>query len=145
MKMHCPIPGMALLTDLYQITMAYGYWRSGTAEKEAVFHLFFRKTHSMAALPWLAGWLMCWSIYSSFGFRRAIFDTLAVSKVAMVGNCSMKDFFNISGLLNSGVMLMPCRKELWFFPKNLSCACKAPFSRRSWLKQHCSTSSTFSR
>ena len=34
---------LALLTDLYQLTMAYGYWKSGTAEKEAVFHLFFRK------------------------------------------------------------------------------------------------------
>ncbi|HEY0369484.1 MAG TPA: nicotinate phosphoribosyltransferase, partial [Chthoniobacterales bacterium] len=32
----------ALLTDLYQLTMAYGYWKSGHTEKEAVFHLFFR-------------------------------------------------------------------------------------------------------
>ncbi|HWH69248.1 MAG TPA: nicotinate phosphoribosyltransferase, partial [Candidatus Sulfotelmatobacter sp.] len=36
-------PGTGLLTDLYQLTMAYGYWQSGTAEKEAVFHLIFRK------------------------------------------------------------------------------------------------------
>ncbi len=34
---------LALLTDLYQLTMAYGYWKSGTAEKEAVFNLYFRK------------------------------------------------------------------------------------------------------
>jgi nicotinate phosphoribosyltransferase len=34
---------LALLTDLYQLTMAYSYWKSGTAEQEAVFHLFFRK------------------------------------------------------------------------------------------------------
>ena len=33
----------ALLTDFYQLTMAYGYWRLGMAEREAVFHLFFRK------------------------------------------------------------------------------------------------------
>jgi len=31
-----------LLTDLYQLTMACGYWRSGKADQEAVFHLFFR-------------------------------------------------------------------------------------------------------
>ncbi len=34
---------LALLTDLYQLTMAYGYWKSGCQDKEAVFHLFFRK------------------------------------------------------------------------------------------------------
>ena len=33
----------ALLTDLYQLTMAYGYWKSGRANHEAVFNLFFRK------------------------------------------------------------------------------------------------------
>ena len=34
---------MALATDLYQITMAYGYWKSGKSEDKAVFHLFYRK------------------------------------------------------------------------------------------------------
>src|SRR3954470_19020219 len=34
---------LALLTDLYQLTMAYGYWKLGRAEREAVFHLSFRK------------------------------------------------------------------------------------------------------
>jgi nicotinate phosphoribosyltransferase len=34
---------LALLTDLYQLTMAYGYWKTGRSEQEAVFHLFFRK------------------------------------------------------------------------------------------------------
>ncbi|MCK6488079.1 MAG: nicotinate phosphoribosyltransferase [Planctomycetes bacterium] len=33
-----------LLTDLYQLTMAYGYWQTGRAEHEAVFHLHFRKS-----------------------------------------------------------------------------------------------------
>ncbi len=32
-----------LLTDLYQLTMAAGYWKCGKAEQDAVFHLFFRK------------------------------------------------------------------------------------------------------
>ena len=34
---------LTLLTDLYQMTMAYGYWKSGSADKDAVFHLYFRK------------------------------------------------------------------------------------------------------
>jgi nicotinate phosphoribosyltransferase len=33
----------ALLTDLYQLTMAYGYWKQGMQDRESVFHLFFRK------------------------------------------------------------------------------------------------------
>lgn len=32
-----------LLTDLYQLTMAYGYWKLGLHEREAAFHLIFRK------------------------------------------------------------------------------------------------------
>jgi len=34
---------LALLTDLYQLTMAYGYWKAGVAERHAVFHLTFRR------------------------------------------------------------------------------------------------------
>jgi nicotinate phosphoribosyltransferase len=36
-------PRLALLTDLYQLTMAYGYWKLGRADQEAAFHLFFRR------------------------------------------------------------------------------------------------------
>lgn len=32
-----------LLTDLYEITMTYGYWRHGRHEEPAVFDLFFRR------------------------------------------------------------------------------------------------------
>lgn len=43
-----------LLTDFYQLTMAYGYWQLGMNEQEAVFHLLFRKhpfkdNHAIAA------------------------------------------------------------------------------------------------
>jgi nicotinate phosphoribosyltransferase len=33
---------LALVTDLYQLTMAQGYWRAGVSERETGFHLFFR-------------------------------------------------------------------------------------------------------
>jgi nicotinate phosphoribosyltransferase len=35
-------PSLALLIDLYQLTMAYGHWKLGRVEDEAVFNLFFR-------------------------------------------------------------------------------------------------------
>src|SRR4051812_2853283 len=34
---------LALLTDLYQLTMAYGYWKLGRMDEEAVFQLYYRK------------------------------------------------------------------------------------------------------
>jgi nicotinate phosphoribosyltransferase len=34
---------LSLLTDLYQITMAYSYWKTGIHNRESVFHLFYRK------------------------------------------------------------------------------------------------------
>ena len=34
---------LALLTDLYQLTMAYGYHKAGRADHEAIFHLYFRR------------------------------------------------------------------------------------------------------
>jgi len=37
------LKSLGLLTDLYQLTMAYGYFKAGKAEEEAVFNLYFRK------------------------------------------------------------------------------------------------------
>jgi nicotinate phosphoribosyltransferase len=33
---------LSLATDLYQLTMAYAYWKSGAHRQDAVFHLFYR-------------------------------------------------------------------------------------------------------
>ncbi|MDY0168828.1 MAG: nicotinate phosphoribosyltransferase [Thermoguttaceae bacterium] len=35
-------PSLSLLTDLYQLTMAFAYWKCGISRREAAFHLFFR-------------------------------------------------------------------------------------------------------
>jgi len=34
---------LALFTDLYELTMAYGYWKMGMHDQEAIFYLSFRK------------------------------------------------------------------------------------------------------
>jgi nicotinate phosphoribosyltransferase len=60
------IPGTALLTDLYQLTMAYGYWKSGTAEKEAVFHLFFRKH------PFHGGFTIACGLHRVMGYLQGL-------------------------------------------------------------------------
>lgn len=56
---------LTLLTDLYQLTMGYGFYRNKKHEEEVVFDLFFRKnsliTYSIAAgleqaMEYLLGW-----------------------------------------------------------------------------------------
>ncbi|MBC6991093.1 nicotinate phosphoribosyltransferase [Hymenobacter sp. BT491] len=54
---------LSLLTDLYQLTMAYGYWKQGLQDREAVFHLYFRRPPFeggyavCAGLAYVADWL----------------------------------------------------------------------------------------
>jgi nicotinate phosphoribosyltransferase len=54
----------ALLTDLYQLTMACGYWRCGRAEDEAVFNLFFRK------LPFGGGYAVAAGLADALEYLR---------------------------------------------------------------------------
>jgi nicotinate phosphoribosyltransferase len=54
-----------LLTDLYQLTMAYGYWKSGTHEREAVFHLSFRKN------PFQSGYSIACGLADAIEFVEA--------------------------------------------------------------------------
>lgn len=46
---------LTLLTDLYQLNMAFGYWKKGLDTKEAVFHLFFRKPPFKGGFTIVAG------------------------------------------------------------------------------------------
>ncbi len=59
---------LTLLTDLYQLTMAYGYWKSGLAEREAVFHLFFRNNPFGGGYAIAAGLEEAIDLLSSFRF-----------------------------------------------------------------------------
>ena len=56
----------ALLTDLYQLTMAYGYWKTGTHTKEAVFHLFFRKA------PFQSGYTLAAGLSDAIAWLRGL-------------------------------------------------------------------------
>ncbi len=46
---------LTMLTDLYQLTMMYGFYRCGMSEKAAVFDLFFRKAPGGSAYAIAAG------------------------------------------------------------------------------------------
>src|SRR3954463_14657260 len=73
---------LALLTDLYQVTMAYGYWKSGTAEREAIFHLSFRNN------PFRGGFSVACGLAQVIEFMQAFkFDENDLNYLAgMKGN-----------------------------------------------------------
>ncbi len=59
---------LTLLTDLYELTMAYGYWKAGISEHEAVFHLFFRKNPFRGGFSIACGQAHVRDYLESFGF-----------------------------------------------------------------------------
>jgi nicotinate phosphoribosyltransferase len=68
---------LALLTDLYQLTMAYGYWRNGLAEREAVFHLTFRRNPMRGGFALAAGLEPALAFLRDLHFDRADLAWLA--------------------------------------------------------------------
>lgn len=64
-------PSLALLTDLYQLTMAYGYWKLGRADQEAVFHLFFRQAPFAGGYAVAAGMQPALEYVAAFRFEDA--------------------------------------------------------------------------
>jgi nicotinate phosphoribosyltransferase len=72
-----PRPSLALLTDLYQLTMACAYWKSGTADKEAVFHLSFRKPPFAGGFTIAAGLAAAIEYLRDFHFTEADLAFLA--------------------------------------------------------------------
>ncbi len=55
---------LVLLTDLYQLSMAYGYWASGAGNKEAVFQLYFRRN------PFESGFAVAAGLQAAIDFIR---------------------------------------------------------------------------
>ena len=68
---------LSLLTDLYQLTMAYGYWKQGKFDQESVFHLFFRKNPFQGGYTVAAGLELAVEFIENFGFDQSDVDYLA--------------------------------------------------------------------
>lgn len=85
MKLKNPLiynQSLALLTDLYQITMAYGLWKNGMQDKEAVYHLFFRKRPFGGGYTIAAGLELIVQFLDQFRFDESDLEYLATLKGA---------------------------------------------------------------
>jgi nicotinate phosphoribosyltransferase len=70
-------PSLSLLTDLYQLTMAYAYWKSGTLSRDAVFHLFYRNNPFGGGYSVACGLARCVEFLEGFSFSADDLEYLA--------------------------------------------------------------------
>ena len=71
---------LVLLTDFYQLTMAYAYWKSGKGDQEAVFNLFFRKHPFQGGFTLAAGLDYVIDFCRNFKFEKADLEYLGDMK-----------------------------------------------------------------
>lgn len=79
-----------LLTDLYQITMAYAYWKSGKVDENAVFDLYFRKNPFDGEFTIFAGLDECLKFLNNFRYSDSDIAYLKTTLPSGIEN----DFFD---------------------------------------------------
>jgi len=101
---------LTLLTDLYQLTMAYAFWKSGAHEKEAVFHLFFRRS------PFGGGFTVACGLHRALEFlERFRFDEDDRSYLATLAGNDDKPLFEPAFL--EYLRTMPFRCDIDAIPE----------------------------
>lgn len=71
---------LALMTDFYQLTMAYGYYKAQLSERQAVFHLFFRTLPFQGGYALMAGLENVIEYLKNFCFKENDIDYLRTLK-----------------------------------------------------------------
>jgi len=80
---------LGLLTDLYQLTMAYAYWKSGTSDKEAAFNLTFRNN------PFHGGFAVACGLEHLIDYVRHLhFDQSDIDYLATIPGNDEKPLFH---------------------------------------------------
>jgi nicotinate phosphoribosyltransferase len=87
-------PSSALLTDLYELTMAYAYWRTGKERDEAVFHLYFRENPFDGGYTIAAGVETAVQFLEDFRFREDDLAFLAEQRGNDGGRLFPDDFLD---------------------------------------------------
>ena len=92
----------ALLTDLYELTMACGYWKAGIADKEAAFHLSFRQAPFDSGFTIACGLAAAIEYLDGFHFEAADVAYLRTLLGRTRSRCSVRTF-SVPGPVAPGV------------------------------------------
>lgn len=96
-------PSLALLTDLYQLTMAYGYWKHARDQQPAVFHLTFRRQ------PFGGGFSVACGLAAAVEFlNRFAFDGDDLAYLETLPGADSKPLFEPAFLEFLGRMRFAC-------------------------------------
>lgn len=83
-----------LLTDLYQLTMAQGYWKSGQAQTQACFHMYFRDYPFKGGYAVACGMAQLAELLENFKFSESDIDYLAGLNAPGGGKLFSEDFLS---------------------------------------------------
>ena len=103
-------PALGLVNDFYQLTMAYGYWKAGIADREAVFHLTFRRNPFAGGYTVAAGLGVALELMEGFRFEREDLEYLGGVTGSDGGSLFDSDFLDyLAELLHISVSTRPVR------------------------------------
>ncbi|CAA2946977.1 nicotinate phosphoribosyltransferase 2-like [Olea europaea subsp. europaea] len=103
-----------LLTDLYQFTMAYAYWKAGKHTERAVFDLYFRKNPFGGEFTVFAGLEECIKLIANFRFTE---DEIAFIKASLPLSCEDGFYDYLRGTDCSDVEIHAISEGFVVFPK----------------------------
>jgi nicotinate phosphoribosyltransferase len=98
-----------LLTDLYQITMAYAYWKTGQHNRKAHFELFFRKNPFGGSYTLFAGLDEVLKFLSSFRFSQE--DIQYLRNTPALCHCERAFFDDYLANLDCSEVIVHAMKE----------------------------------
>ncbi|KAL5752985.1 hypothetical protein ACOSP7_023164 [Xanthoceras sorbifolium] len=103
-----------LLTDLYQFTMAYAYWKAGKHNERSVFDLYFRKNPFGGEYTVFAGLEECIKFIANFKLTN---DEISFIRDSLPSSCEDGFFDYLRGIDCSDVEVYAISEGSVVFPK----------------------------
>ena len=108
------LKSLHLATDMYQITMAYAYWKVGRIEDKAVFDLFFRKNPFNGEFTIFAGLSECLKFLENFKYSESEIEYL---RQILPSNVEEEFFEYLRHLTTKDIKIYALREGTIAFPR----------------------------